>query len=300
MSSATSAFSTEFCSLFASCYFEGMRRQLRHKTITDKFEPANSQWQLSLPERLIGFSGLGLFRFDFFATSMPNDLRFVDENHPMVSRGHMAMPGTDMAIAKLRERHPQVAELQASGIQCDEVSVHGICCMAVVETGALFYYRCPNNAVPGSAVWVLVKNYVDPTTIAQVPQNLAALAPPSPSYDSYQAVVDEYEAQRAVGEAVRLNEFRMSFVSMMMEPFPPGITPKGLYVGFLERNGYEVEESYSDDSASSSEQLFKVVALVNHCPGLTATFDQLGRLRRIEMLITGASYARDGARESSA
>lgn len=108
MTSIIPTYSPVFSALFASCFFEAQRRQNRHIKITDQLSsPTDSSWQISLPERLFGLSDLGLFSFDFFATSSPDQLVFADANHPTVKYGRMAPPSEDSVLVRLRVKYPK-------------------------------------------------------------------------------------------------------------------------------------------------------------------------------------------------
>ncbi|GLE04886.1 hypothetical protein PINS_up013867 [Pythium insidiosum] len=286
MTQATRVFSEPFCSLIGETFCEAQRRQLRYGKINQRFAPADSTWQCNLPTRLLGFSGIGFFEFEFLATSMPNDFIFFDDNHPMVRMGHLPTPGADAAITQLRAMYPDVPELHDHQLAIDETMIHAICSIAAVKTGALFYYRCPNNAVPGSAMWAIVRRAVDRETLTTVPANLASLQPPGPDFGSFDARAQEFDAARPAGSVVRLNEFRVNFMTTLSLGLPA--TMKDLFMGFLRVNGFEILEQ-----APSEGTGVEIQVLVNDAPALTCCFDHLGRMLNIKMTITGDAYAGD-------
>ncbi|KAJ0412017.1 hypothetical protein ATCC90586_004563 [Pythium insidiosum] len=279
-------FSESFSSLIGETFCEAQRRQLRYSKISQRFVPGGSAWECDLPTRLIGFSGIGFFEFELLATSMPDDFLYFDEEHPMVRMGHLPPPGADAAITQLRAMYPDIPEIQDHQLPIDETMAHTICSIAVVKTGALFYYRCPNTAVPGSAMWAIVRKAVDRATLKTVPANLATLEPPGPDFGSFDARINEFDAGRPAGSVIRLNEFRVNYLTVVNLGLPA--TMKSLLMGFLRENGFHSREQVLPDSTDVN-----VEVLVEDSPALSCSFDTLGRMLNLKMTISGDAYAGD-------
>ena len=195
--------------LLVSTLMEGLRRNKRHLAIKrralaeaykSKFGEApkdgkpppvgsvEDQFQMYLPDGLIAFSHLGVFRFRLLGTTNGYDVAMFDQHHPMITSNHIDLPERTV-VQELREMHPDMQHFMEGnriGFPPEERGVelgHSLLSFASAQLNALFYYIVPNNI---GACWIIIDSEVtsDELDNMVLPENIAQVTLPKRSYAS--------------------------------------------------------------------------------------------------------------------